>query len=191
MFRAYPYTLPEYDPVDHEEHRDWKALLTISLGELIENGYVDFSRSEYDFDAYDEEQRERFWSKFSERFWFRDISQLPPERWRRRLIAYLNEIMPKFKMIYAALEAGANPYNVSDEYHKRRTIYSDFPQSRLSGDEDYAHDGTDLEYETILEGDFIDRTLKIARDYDDVDVLLLNACERMFSQIYSTHVNGL
>lgn len=183
--------LPEYEPTDHGFHRDWKAVMSISLGELIETGYVDFTTSDYDFDYYDEEMRDRFWRKFEDRFYYRDIALLPPGRWRRRLIAILNEVMPKFKYLYEALEDGVNPFQVSDEYHLERNIFSDFPQTRLSGNEDYASNGNDREYETIFEGDFIERARAIAYDYDDVDVMILNVCERVFSGVYSTHLNGL
>lgn len=183
--------IPEYEPLDHSTHHDWNSVMSISLGELVDYGFIDFSSEKYDFDSYNDEQRNRFWEKFLARYRFRDISITPPEKWRLRLIAVLNEVMPKYKFLYKALEDGKTPLMAGDEYHKRREIRSDFPQTQLSGQEDYASEGNDLEYETIHEADFIETADRIARSYRDVDVMLLDECERLFSQIYSTHINGL
>ena len=183
--------IPEYEPLDHSTHHDWNSVMSISLGELVDYGFIDFSSEKYDFDSYNDEQRNRFWEKFLARFRFRDISITPPEKWRLRLIAVLNEVMPKYKFLYKALEDGKTPLMAGDEYHKRREIRSDFPQTQLSGNEDYASEGTDLEYETIHEGDFIETAERVSRSYRDVDTMLLDECERLFSQVYSTHINGL
>ncbi len=184
-------SFPEYNPIDHSTHRDWNSVMSITLGELVDKGYIDFASNAYDFDAYDEDQRNRFWEKFLGRYRFRDISITPPERWRLRLIAHLNEVMPKYKFLYRALADGKTPLQAADEYHKRREIRSDFPQTQLSGQEDYASEGMDLEYETIHEGDFIETAERIARTYKDVDAMLLDECARFFSLLFSTHLNGL
>lgn len=183
--------LEPFEQLDHSEHMDWNSVMSISLGELIDTGYIDFSTPAYDFDSYSDEQRNAFWNKFEARFRYKDISMVPPERWRRRLISILNEWMPRLKPLYAALESGQNPMQTGDEYHKRREIRSEFPQTMLSGREDYASSGFDVESETVRTDDFIGTSRRLATEYRDPDSILLDACERVFSQIYSTHINAL
>lgn len=174
---------------------DYHASYSIQLCELINDGLIDFSLEEWNFDSYekeegDTEQRDRFWEKFTARFYFREIGLFPPGIWKHEVLRKLNEVMPKYKPIYKALDDGVNILQKMGEYGKSRNVYSDFPQTRLAGsNQDYASNATDREHEEIYTGDWID-TLARIRTYNDVDVMLLNEMETMFSAMFTVSVNG-
>lgn len=87
------------------------------------------------------------------------------------------------------LEEGQNILQHYGEYGKSRNIYSDFPQTMLGGNEDYASNGTDREHEEIYLGDWIDQLEKI-KHYDDIDVMILKELETMFSCMFTVNING-
>lgn len=164
----------------------WSAI-SITVGELME---ADMVTEEWfsTFDAYDAEQAIRLWTKFVGRFQFREIGILPPKRWMLRTIAKLNEIMPKYKPLYQAIADGITTMTGYDEWHKRRDIYSSFPQTALGGsNEDYASSGNDSEYETVRDYGLLDVSERID-SYNDVDVMILNELEPLFMVIRSTSI---
>lgn len=168
---------------------DYHSVYTIQLCELINDGWIDFKSSDWDFDYYDLEQRNRLWKKFERRFYYREIGILPPGRWKWELLRKLDEIMPKYKPLYKMLEEGQNILQHYGEYGKSRNIFSDFPQTMLGGNEDYASNGTDREHEEIYLGDWIDQLEKI-KHYDDIDVMILKELETMFSCMFTVNING-
>ena len=190
----------EIDPqfledIDTEVGRpEWHALYTVRLGALIEDGIFDWKRPELDWSgaAYNPEQYERVCAYFIERYRYEEISILPVKEWmlslRRRLIY---ELMPKYKWLYKRVDDGINLFQVGDEYHKRRQISSDYPETLLSANADYISDGTDLEYETLKEEAVATMVRDYADKYRDVDQLLLDDLEIMFVQLYTANVNGL
>lgn len=173
---------------------EWHALYTVRLGALIEDGVFDWTRPELDWSAaaYDEAQYARVCAYFIERYRYDEISILPVKEWmlslKRRLVY---ELMPKYKWLYMRVADGVNPFQESDEYHKRRQITSDYPETLLSANADYASDGTDLEYETIKESRLAKMVTDYADYYKDVDNLLLDELETLFISLYSANVNGL
>lgn len=173
---------------------EWHALYTVCLGALIEDGIFDWSKPELDWKsaAYDDEQYERVCAYFVERYRYDEISMLPVKEWmlslKRRLVF---ELMPKYKWLYSRVADGINPLQDSDEYHKRRQISSEYPETLLSANADYASDGTDLEYETLKESRVSEMVVDYAANYKDVDNLLLDELEGMFISLYSANVNGL
>lgn len=180
------------DHVDNYEELikpDYHSVYSIQLCELINDGWIDFNSSDWNFDHYDLEQRNRLWKKFERRFYYREIGILPPGRWKWELLRKLDEIMPKYKPIYEMLANGQNILQHYGEYGKSRNIFSDFPQTMLGGNEDYASNGTDREHEEIYLGDWIDQLAKL-KNYDDVDVMILKELETMFSCMFTVNVNG-
>lgn len=175
-----------YTPYINSEYH---SVFSIQLCELINDGWIDFSTEEWDFDYYNEEQRNRFWKKFTRRFYWREIGITPPGQWKWELLRKLDEIMPKYKPIYKMLDEGQNILQHYGEYGKSRNIFSEFPQTQLGGNEDYASNGTDREHEEIYLGDWIDQLAKI-KNYNDVDVMILNEMETMFSCMFTVNVNG-
>lgn len=173
---------------------EWHALYTVCLGALVEDGVFDWSKPELDWSeaAYNDEQYKRVCAYFIERYRYDEISILPVKEWmlslKRRLVY---ELMPKYKWLYIRVADGVNPFQESDEYHKRRQITSDYPETLLSANADYASDGTDLEYETVKESKLAKMATDYADYYKDVDNLLLDELETMFVALYSANVNGL
>ena len=169
---------------------EYHDTMTITLQELLDDPYLyDVVQQRWQtFDAYDEEQRTRLWSKFRARFDWREIGILPIRRWLDRLMGTLNEIMPKYKPIYAAIEAGTTVMTDWDEWHKGRDVYSTFPQTALGGsNQDYASSGNDREHETIRDYGLLDVAERISA-YNDVDVMVLDDLERLFTCLVSTTI---
>lgn len=175
---------------------DWKdseyySVATITLGELRDAGVVDWDSDEWHWDAYDEEQYTRVCKKIDDRFWFRDIALVPVAMWRREFMRKINEIMPKYKMLYARVAEGLDIVGVGGDYGKERRIYSEFPETLLSGNSDYASRGDDYEFEHVETGDVVDAIDRFYRRYRDIDVMILDDLEPMFSCLLAVNVNGL
>lgn len=179
-----------YDPEEVTWNRDFHAVVTVTLGELVTDGWIDWTKDIWQWNAYDEDQRERLNNKIEARFWTREIGILPPGEWRRRFIGKLNEIMPKYSLLYDKIKEGLDIWQDSDEYHKERNVTSSYPQTMISGDQDYASGAGDTEYETIRDGSMLDK-LKQFQEYDDVDVMILNDLEPLFSSLVTVSINGL
>lgn len=188
-----------FEPKHDEFHNEilpseTHPIYTITLLELIEDGVFDWTRPELDWSsaAYNDEQYSRVCAYFIERFRYDEISMLPVKEWmlsiRRRLIY---ELMPKYKWVYMRIDEGINPFQESDEYHKRREIDSGYPETLLSANADYVSDGHDIEYETLKESRVATMIADYAKIYKDVDNLLLDELACMFIDLYSANVNGL
>ena len=169
---------------------DYHSVYSIQLCELINGGWIDFDDESWNFDSYNTEQRNRLWDKFKKRFYWREIGITPPGQWKWELLRKLNEIMPKYKPAYKALDEGQNIFQHYGEYGKSRNIYSDFPQTMLGDNEDYASNGTDRQHEEIYLGDWMEQTQKLQKQYDDIDVLILEELETMFNCMFTVNVNG-
>ncbi|MDE5995190.1 MAG: hypothetical protein K2G60_06725 [Oscillospiraceae bacterium] len=179
-----PYPIPD-------NNADFHDVVTVTLGELIEGGMVDWDSPDWTFDSYNEEQRQRLCEKIENRYYFREIGILPPGRWKREFLRKLNEIMPKYKLLYAELEKGVNILQDRDEYGKARNVFSDFPATQLGGEnQDYATNGTDAEFENVRDGNYLDRAEQLNKRYNDVDVMILNEMESMFSSLMTVSMNG-
>ena len=130
------------------------------------------------------------WEKFNKRFYWREIGILPASRWKWELLRKLNEIMPKYKPAYEALANGQNILQKYGEYGKSRNVFSEFPQTQLSGfNQDYATNGTDREHEEIYLGDWMEQIARL-KNYNDIDVMILNELETMFSVFSTVSMNG-
>ena len=175
-----------YEPVEFDEYH---SVFSIQLCELINDGWIDFSDSSWDFDYYNEEQRNRFWKKFERHYYWREIGIMPPKQWKWEVLRKLDEIMPKYKPIYKMLDDGQNILQHYGEYGKSRNIFSEFPQTQLGNNEDYASNGTDREHEEIYLGDWMEQLEKL-KTYNDVDVMILNELETFFSCMVTVNING-
>jgi hypothetical protein len=177
----------EWDEVQSPGRDEWHGIVTVTIGELLDNHIIEgiILGTWGAFDAYSEEQRERLWAKFVGRFKYREIGILPVRRWLDRLLAKLNEIMPKYKLLYKAIDDGASVLTIGDEYHKGRDVHSTFPQTALGGsNQDYASSGNDKEYETIRDMGLLEVAEKI-KAYNDVDVLILEELESLFLCVHT------
>lgn len=170
----------------------FNAVYTIQLGELIESGVFDWTRTELDWSsaAYDDEQYSRVCEYFIQRFYYREISIEPFLQWAnflKRKLVY--EIMPKYKPIYERVTEGINPISDGTEYYKNRTIQSAYPETLLSENADYITDGRDEEFQRIKEGNYVDNLENYAIKYKGVDELVLDELETMFISMYTANIN--
>lgn len=167
----------DFPEVNTDERYDY---MTITLGEWYElRFYRPLEDDSWRFDAYSDEQYTRLCTKFLNRFYDREVSNTVPSRWKRAYLRKLNEIMPKYKLLYARVEQGVNPIQESREREKSRDIFSDFPETMLSGNSDYASTGNDREADTIREGNAAELLTQFAREWQDVDALILNELEHV------------
>lgn len=171
---------------------DYHAQVTVTWAELEDLGFVDWDEPEWQWDAYDDAQRERLQNKISARYEFREIGIMPPAVWRRQFIRKLNEIMPKYKLLYAKVAAADfNPFAESHEFGGDEAVTYDFPAAMLdSENQDYASMGNSSKHEDVVEGATLDKINAIRRGYDDIDVMILDDLEVMFSSLMTTSING-
>lgn len=191
-------SIPQYEQEMNPLFDDFHAVNTVTLGELINDGLVDFNDGSWyeqtnglPIDWFDEAQRDRFWLKFGQYYYYREIGEIPYKRWKDNLLSKVALLMPKYKLLYDALAKGIDPMQVYDEYGKSRNIYSDFPQTMLSANEDYASTGNDNQYERIKQGDFVEKMNAIMYDYNDVDFALIRELDTHFFCLLTSNVNGL
>lgn len=180
---------------DYNYQSEWHAVFTIQLGELVESGVFDWEKPQLQWRnaAYDEAQYTRVNTYFIERFRYREISIVPALEWMQMLKRKLVfELMPKYKHLYAMADNlnSENILNDEDEYYKRRSINSDYPETLLSENADYISDGTDEEWERIKQGNPIDKMDDYYMRFRTIDERLLDELESMFVSMYTSYVNG-
>lgn len=178
----------KYEP-DYGDWHEFYTPISVCVGDLYTDGWFDLTEESWDFPKYSEEQHARLCEKILNHFWDRDIGVLPPGLWKRKFLEKLREIMPKYIPMYALLAEYPNLFNAGTEYYKARTIYSDFPQTQLGGNEDYASTGNDIEYEKIKQTSILELQDALKR-YKDVDEMILDELEELFSCLISVSING-
>lgn len=189
-FNPAKWTLQEQ--IDYTYQPEWHAVYTVQLGELIQSGVFDWKRPELDWSsaAVDVEQYKRVCDYFIERFRYREISIEPFLEWAQMLKRkFVYELMPKYAPMYKAAES-VQPLAESDEYYKRRTVDSEYPETLLSGNSDYASTGTDEEWERVKVGNLADAVERF-KGYHATDELMLDELETMFISSYTSYVDGL
>ena len=179
-------TPPDYDSVIESEFHN---VVTFSLGELWKDGWFDLEDETWDFPKYSDEQHKRLCGKILDHYYMRNIGVLPLAAWKREFLRKLNEIMPKYIILYKKLDTSPESFNASDEYYKSRNILSDFPQTRLADNQDYASSGSDAQYERMREGSILDLYEKL-QGYDDVDMLIIDELESLFSCLFTVNLNA-
>lgn len=172
---------------------DYHATYSIQLCELINSGFDPFGDARWaTADWFSDEQRKRFEDKFKLRFWRREIGIVPAGYWREKLTSLVVEQMPKYKILYSAIDEGLDPLADGSEYGKNRDVYSAFPATQLNTErQDYAKSAQDRQFETVRDGSYIDKALDIQSRYNDVDVMLLNDCEEVFSCLMSVTIPAM
>lgn len=184
----------ESEMLDYTGQEEIHALYGITIHELMQDGIFDWARPELDWSnaAYSAAQYKRVCAYFIERFRFREISIVPALEWMyalRRMLIY--ELMPKYKPLYAQVEAGLMPLG-ENEYYKERHITSEYPETLLSGNSDYISSGEDLEREkTIVKNAGADLA-EYAEKAKGVDELMLDEIDAMlFTHTYTSFANAL
>ena len=184
--------IPPYEP--HETVDDYHAVVTITFGELLTPGGVDWTQPQWSWrdDAYNDAQYDRCCKKIENRYYDRELGVMPPGRWRRHFLRLISEIMPILKPLYELTDGNPGIFmSDTDTWHKMRTVFSDFPATQLQESQDYASNATDTQYETITNGDFMSKVRSIRQgDYVDVDVLLLEHLNTCFSPLWTVNINN-
>lgn len=182
----------DWDPLGNsgfEDLHEYHDSSSVQLGELVEVGWFNLEdKSVWHWLQYSDEQDARLRDKIVNRFWNRSIGVLPPGLWKRQFLELMAEIMPKYILMYQVLDEDGNIAGHSGEWYKSRNIFSDYPQTQLSGNSDYASTGNDTEYERIRRADILE-TMDRLKDYRDVDQMILEELEQMFSCLVSVSVN--
>jgi len=94
----------------------------------------------------------------------------------------------------------------NDRWGKSRDIGSEFPQTMLSGNSDYASTGRDVEYENLSDdkrdddiniqyneyktGDFLEKYLLFQEKYKDVDLMIIEEMDTVFSHLASVSIDA-
>lgn len=184
--------IPPYEP--HETVDDYHAVVTITFGELLTSGGVDWTQPQWSWrdDAYNDAQYDRCCKKIENRYYDRELGVMPPGRWRRHFLRLISEIMPILKPLYELTDGNPGIFmSDTDTWHKMRTVFSDFPATQLQESQDYASNATDTQYETITNGDFMSKVKSIRQgDYVDIDVLLLEHLNACFSPLWTVSINN-
>ena len=182
--------VPDYIPETDSDFHDFHAVTSIMLCELIDAGFFDLTRNDWDFGPkYSATQHKQLCEKITAHYWFREIALIPPGIWKHEFLRKMNEIMPKYMDWYKTLDDGII-LGTESEYYKSRNIFSDFPQTSLQGDnQDYASTGNDVEYERIKQLDPIDLGERI-KNYNDVDMSIIKEIEPLFSCLLTVNING-
>lgn len=170
---------------------EWHDVATVTLGELIEGGWFTWENELFDWKkyAYNDEQYIRVCGAFMQRFYFREISMLPPKRWAMKLMYEIRyNIAPVCNELYKLTDSSPL-YLKRDSYGKRRKISSDYPETLLSGNSDYISSGNDEEYEDLVIEDVLNTALAIADKWNSIDNLFLDRCEKMFSGLVASIIN--
>lgn len=194
------------NPPEYEKVPDFHAAFSVTLGELIESGWLNWLEESWDWSAwaYDDETFKRLTDAFNERFFDQEICITPPGIWKRKLLYKIRyELCPKYNRLYAAEKAkydlASKESTKVDDYGKDRRIDSSFPETLLSANSDYASAGSDSEYEHINEKTVSDNfKLKdylelsdLFATYQSIDKRFLDDLQTMFASIWSVSINGL
>ena len=187
----FPKDVQPFDPNwEYSVAPDYHAVVSVQLCELANDGFFDLSRADWDFGPkYSPQQHVNLCNKITQHFWFREIALTPPGIWKVEFLRKLNEIMPKYMPLYKCADEGVI-LGTESEYYKSRNIFSDFPQTALQGEnQDYASTGNDVEYERIKQLDPVELEKRL-REYNDVDLAIINEIDSMFSCLLTVNING-
>lgn len=176
--------IPIYNDVDNKP--EWHDIYTLTLSECIADGIIDFSKPEYDFNSFDDEQRNRIYDLITAKYYNFELGIVPVKLWRIELVNTLNLTMLDVMPLYQKLKDGFNPFKSETEYGKSRQVFSDFPQTRLSSkNQDYASNANDREYEIDKEGNDLDRYVMLSERFRHPDKILVESVKTCFCGLVS------
>ncbi|MBR2647642.1 MAG: hypothetical protein IKD55_02300 [Sediminibacterium sp.] len=177
-----------YEPI--ENVNEWHDYFTLQLGECIEDGIIDFSLPDYDFDSFDNAQRNRVYDLITQKYYYFELGIMPVKVWQNELLNTLNLEMLQLKPLYQAIKDGYDLFTSESEWYKGRHVFSDFPQTRLSSqNQDYASTANDNEHEIIRTGDMLDRYIDYVARWKHPDSILVDAVKTCFCGLVSVSLN--
>ena len=169
----------------------YAAVSTVTLGEVMQyGGFAWRTDSFWAVPELNTDDRTRVFEKIENHYLYRELAFRTYNRWAHEFMRTVHEIAPKYARIYALLSDGFDPLTIGGRYGKSRDIRSDFPQTLLSGNSDYASDGTDREFEEYETGDMIERVDAYYKRWQDTDLAFINELEKLFSPFFSANVNA-
>lgn len=168
---------------------DFHSTQTITLYELKEIGFFDWESELFDWEsfAYSPEVYARLCDMIYNRYKWREICITPPLEWRDYFMGAIKyELCPRFNRLYKLREDmdGLDYTLDHDKYGKRRDIASEFPETLLGGNSDYASNGKDSEYEDIDLRNPID-------DYETRAAIAKMDIDNEFVASLDTYFNGI
>lgn len=175
----------------YESSPEYHANFSITYGELLSEGLIDWDSEEWQWNAYDDEQRTRITTEMNRKFYYYEINAFPFRRWKMNFLQALEETQRKFNFWYKSKDE-LNPVYTANKWYKDRTVNSDFPQTYLSNsNSDYVSSGTDSEREEIEISDAINK-VKQMKDFTDVDTAFLQEIEsRCFTCLDTVKFNAI
>lgn len=183
-----------YEPQDPitDHFQGWHSVTNVTFGHLVDAGAVDWSKQEWAWNGYNDEQRNRLCGMIEDRFYYRELSVCPPGRWRREFLRKLNELMQKYKPLYAAVEDGElRPLDNGSEYERVHHTHTEYPESMINPSGDYADMGNITERELHKGGNRVSQVSDYIRNYKSVDVAILDELDVMFSSLVTIRFNGI
>lgn len=182
--------IEDFEPAELDEYFPYNSVTSITLGELMQDGYIDWDDGTWTWPKYSDAQDKQLKAKIYEHYKYRDIALTPVMMWKDEFLRTMREIMPKYVYLYGLIDDSPNLIGASSEYYKSRNVYSDFPQTQLQGsNSDYASSGTDMEFERIKQEDIMDIAERL-RNYDDIDLMIVKDLEPLFSCILTMNLNA-
>ncbi len=174
--------MPSYSPIT--VNPDWHDTQTIQLGELMAAGFDPYGDPDWTEAGWpDDATRQRVENKITRHFKYCEISVTPPGKWRDIFTARALDVVPKYAPLYRLFADGVNPLYAGDTWTKNRSLFSDFPATRLNpATEDYASNATDFQEERVDAGNLLDQLAKF-RDYRDVDLQLVDEFHTLFTEL--------
>ena len=168
---------------------DWHGVVTIPFGELIESGF-DWGKDDY-CTTFTGTNRERLNRKIEQRFYYREICAVPPGKFKHFLVRKLDEVLPKYLRIYEEIDNGNFKILRDETYNgKSRNVFSEYPQSQLMGNADYATNANDSADGHTRDGSPTDKIVDYAERYKDVDSLILDELDVCFLSLLSLNINA-
>lgn len=153
------------------------STFTMRLADVMSYGY-DVGLQAADYPLYDEAHRAALNKRIMDHYWFQEIGAETVEQFRFFLNRKLREIMPYYNQLYTSTQmqfdplktveftdtlqsAGTNTASSTDHQvanstsetdSDSRTVQSEFPQTQLSGAQDYASSAADSSSKTLGTG---------------------------------------
>jgi len=190
LLRLVSDMIDDFEYAELDEYPRFNSVTSVTLGELVQDGYIDWSDGTWEFPKYSDEQDTQLKQKIVEHYKYRDIALIPVMMWKDEFLRTMREIMPKYIYLYGLVDDSPNLIGAGSEYYKSRNIYSDFPQTQLSGaNSDYASTGVDMEFERIRQDSIADIAERL-KSYDDVDLMIIKELEPLFSCILTMNLNA-
>lgn len=162
----------DFDSATPEYHSSF----SISYGELCDKGLITWGENGWNWNAFNDEQKERIIAQMYRKFYSFEINAFPFKIWKMNFLQCLEETQAKLNYWYKVYD-DINPLYKVDEWEKKREVTSDFPQALLSdSNADYVSGGKDYERETIKNENLMEM-LSSLKTFKDVDETFLSIVE--------------